>query len=27
VLTGYLLHSTVYLGITVYREIAFAKPG
>jgi SAM-dependent methyltransferase len=27
VLTGYLLHSTVYLGITVYREIAFAKRG
>jgi hypothetical protein len=26
VLTGYLLHSTVYLGITVYREIVFSKP-
>jgi sterol 24-C-methyltransferase len=25
VLTGYLLHSTVYLGITVYREIVFDK--
>jgi SAM-dependent methyltransferase len=26
VLTGYLLHSTVYLGITVYRQIVFEKP-